>query len=150
MDKILQRIVIVIIIAFLLSGCAYFKGSILSIVEGREDLLLARELADKGEISKAEEEYRSILKRYPNSSVSGDASFELSLLYISPKNRKKDFRKSYEGFQTFLERYPKHKKTEEARYLLEALKKVESLEVEIKDLMELLIRLEKMGRDLKR
>src|SRR3990172_2986833 len=113
----LQRIGIILLIAFLFSGCAYYKQSILPFFEAKEDLAIARELADKGDISKAEEKYQSIIRRYPKSPESGDASLELSLLYISPKNKKKDFSKAYEGFQTFLEKYPKHRKAESARYI---------------------------------
>jgi outer membrane protein assembly factor BamD (BamD/ComL family) len=150
MRKLPERIFISILIAFLLSGCAYFKGSILPAVEARENLVLARELANKGDISKAEEVYKSIIRRYPGSSVGADASFELTLLYISPKNKKKDFGKAYEGFHTFLERYPDHKRAEVAGYLLEVLKKISSLESEMKELKDELIKLEMMGRELKR
>lgn len=150
LKKPLQGITITFLITSYLTGCAYFKGLIGSFSEAGQDLAHARELTDRGEFSKAAEVYQLILKKYPDSSVSGDALFELSLLYISPRNKKKDFSKATDGFHTFLKRYPKHRKAEEARYLLEVLKKVESLETDIKELMELLVRLERMGRELKR
>lgn len=145
-----KRIYIVLFISFLFSGCTYLKESVMPFLETRRDLFLARELVERGEFAKAEEEYQSIIKRYPDSPATADALFELSLLYISPKNKKKDFRKSYEGFQRFLEKYPEHRKADRAKYLVVVLKKVESLETEMKELKDLLIRLEMMEKELKK
>ncbi len=150
MGKKSKRVYIIVLIFFLFSGCTYFKESVMSVLETRRDLSLAREFTDRGEFAKAEEEYQSIIKKYPDSPATGDAIFELSLLYISPKNKKRDFRKSYEGFQTFLEKYPQHRKAEMAKYLVVVLKKVESLETEMKELKDVLIRLEMMEKELKR
>lgn len=149
MKGILKGIGIIILTVYLFSGCAYIKESIIPTLEARESLVLTRELVDKGEISKAEEEYQSIIRRYPDSSVTGDAIFELSLLYISPRNKRKDFRKAYEGFQIFLEKYPDHQKVEIARYLVVVLKKIDSLETEMKILKDVLIRLEMVEKELK-
>lgn len=124
------------------SGCASLKESIGLDFEAKEDLTHAREMTDRGEFARAVEAYQSVIRKYPGSSAAGDALFEQSLLYISPKNRKKDFTKAYDGFKSFVEKYPKYKRVETARYLLEVLS-------EIKELKELLIRLEMMGRELK-
>jgi len=125
------------------SGCAGIKELIGTTSDQREDLNHARDLTDRGEFTKAAEAYQSIMRKYPGSPAAGDALFEQSLLYISPKNKKKDFTKAYDGFNSFLEKYPRHQRAEMSKYLLEVLS-------EIKELKELLIRLEMMGRELKR
>lgn len=150
MREISKGVYVVILISLVFSGCAYFKESIILPIETRRDLTLARELAERGEFAKAEEEYQSIIKRYPNHPVTGDAIFELSLLHISPKNKKKDFRKANEGLQTFLEKYPHHRRAEVSRYLIVVLRKVDFLETEMKELKDVLIKLEMMEKELKK
>ena len=150
MRDISKKVCMALLILVLSTGCAYLRETVMPAIETRRDLALARELSDRGEFGKAEEEYQSIIKRYHDSPLTGDALYELSLLYISPKNKKKDFRKAQDGFQSFLERYPLHRKAEMARYLVVVLKKVDSLETDMKELKDVLIKLEMMEKELKK
>ncbi len=150
MRDISKKVCMALLILVLSAGCAYLRESMIPVTEMKRDLSLARELADRGEFSRAEEEYQLIIKRYRNSPLTGDAIFELSLLYISPKNKKRDFRKAYDGFQSFLERYPQHRKAEISRHFIVVLKKVESVELEMKELKDVLIKLEMMEKELKK
>jgi outer membrane protein assembly factor BamD (BamD/ComL family) len=149
MKGVLNLICIAVMTAFLISGCATIRENA-QILEARVSLLSAREQVEKGEFSKAEEEYLFIIKKYPNTHACGDALFELSLLYISPKNKKRDFKKAYDGFKAFLERYPQHRKAEISRHFIVVLKKVESVELEMKELKDVLIKLEMMEKELKK
>lgn len=149
MKGVLNLIGFAVMMAFLVSGCASIREKT-QLLESRASLLSAREQAHKGEFSKAEEEYLFIIKKYPDTPACGDAIFELSLLYISPKNKKRDFKKANDGLKTFLERYPESRRAETARHFLVVLKKVDSLETEMKELKDVLIKLEMMEKELKK
>lgn len=99
-----------IIITF--SGCIRFYEGLAA----KPDFEQAGDFARQGDYAAAAVKYEQIIARYPW--VGDDVLFQLGMIYASPRNQHKDYRKSLEYFQRLVKNYPQSKYRQDSEALI--------------------------------
>jgi tetratricopeptide (TPR) repeat protein len=104
--------------------------------EAQESLQLAQQLMARGDYDGALRESQKVLKQAKNQAPGDEALFNMGLVYVNPKNPKKDNRRAISFFNQVVKGYPDSPLTEQAKIwvgVLDGMEKLKQVDIEIEE-----------------
>jgi TolA-binding protein len=104
--------------------------------EAQESLQVAQQLMARGDYEGALRESQKVLKQAGNQAPGDEALFNMGLVYVNPKNPKKDNRRAIGFFNQVVKSYPDSPLTEQAKIwvgVLDAMEKLKQVDIEIEE-----------------
>ena len=104
--------------------------------EAQESLQLAQQLMARGDYEGALRENQKVLKQAKNQAPGDEALFNMGLVYVNPKNPKKDNRRAISFFNQVVKGYPDSPLTEQAKIwvgVLDGMEKLKQVDIEIEE-----------------
>ena len=104
--------------------------------EAQETLQLAQQLMARGDYDGSLRESRKVLKQAKNQTPADEALFNMGLVYVHPRNPKKDNRRAMSFFNQIVKAYPDSPLTEQAKIwvgVLDGMEKLKQVDIEIEE-----------------
>jgi tetratricopeptide (TPR) repeat protein len=104
--------------------------------ETQESLQLAQQLMARGDYEGSLRESQKVLKQAKNQAPGDEALFNMGLVYVHPKNPKKDNRRAISFFNQVVKGYPDSPLTEQAKIwvgVLDGMEKLKQVDIEIEE-----------------
>ena len=104
--------------------------------EAQESLQLAQSLMARGDYEGSLRENQKALKLAKNQTPGDEALFNMGLVYVNPKNPKKDNRRAIGFFNQVVKSYPESPWTEQAKIwvgVLDGMEKLKQVDIEIEE-----------------
>jgi tetratricopeptide (TPR) repeat protein len=104
--------------------------------ETQESLQLAQQLMARGDYEGSLRESQKVLKQAKNQAPGDEALFNMGLVYVNPKNPKKDNRRAISFFNQVVKGYPDSPLTEQAKIwvgVLDGMEKLKQVDIEIEE-----------------
>jgi len=147
----------IIITPVLLSGCFRFYEELIT----RTDFEQAADWTSQENFQEAANKYEQIAALHPR--VGDEVHFQMGMIYVSPQNQNKDYKKAMECFQRVVSNYPESRYRRDSELLISLIneistrdnkvntqrRQIDSLEQKIEEIEKKLVLMKEVDMNLK-